>query len=254
MNKKNKKITIIIQARSDSKRFPRKVLSIIKGKSLLWHVINRAKQMKHDELVVATTTRTIDNEIAQIARNSNVKCFRGKTNDVLDRFFNAAKRYDSDIIVRITADCPLIDPIESNKVIDKFLIGKYDYVTSDDKTYPKGIDTECFSFNVLKKAWKNAKLKSEREHVTPYIWKNSKKFKIGKVYNKISTPHRLVVDYKDDLIFIKKIYNRLYQNDDVFLVSDVLQILRKEPMLLKINQHHDPNEGYDLSLKNDLLS
>jgi len=251
MNKKNKKITIIIQARSDSKRFPKKVLSVIKGKSLLWHVINRAKHMRYDEIVVATTTRTIDNKIAEISRNSGVKCFRGKAHDVLDRFFKAAKRYDSDIIVRITADCPLIDPIESNKVINKFLSGKYDYVTSDDKTYPKGIDTECFSFNVLKKTWKNAKLKSEREHVTSHIWNNPKKFKIGKVYNKIPIPQRWVVDYKDDLIFIKKIYDRLYQNDGVFSMSDVLQVIRKEPMLLKINQYHDPNEGYNLSLEND---
>lgn len=247
----NKKITIIIQARSDSKRFPRKVLSIIKGKTLLWHVINRVKQMKYDEIVVATTTRTIDNKIAEISRNSKVKCFRGKAHDVLDRFFKAAERYDSDIIVRITADCPLIDPVESNKVINKFLRGKYDYVTTDDKTYPKGLDTECFSFNVLKKTWKNAKLKSEREHVTSYIWKNPDKFKIYKVRNDKCIRQRWVVDYKDDLVFVKKIYERLYKNDSVFLMPDVLHVIRKEPQLLRLNQHHNPNEGYSLSLKKD---
>ncbi len=251
MNKKNKKITIIIQARTDSRRFPRKVLAVIKGKPLLWHVINRAKQMKCDEIVVATTTRKIDNKIAEIARNSNVKCFRGKAHDVLDRFFKAAEKFDSDVIVRITADCPLIDPVESNKVIDKFLNGKYDYVTIDDKSYPKGIDTECFSFTVLKKTWKNAKLKSDREHVTPHIWNNPKIFKIGKVYNKTSISQRWVVDYKDDLIFVKKIYDQLYKNDSVFLMSDILQFIKKNPNLLDINQHHESNEGYNLSLKND---
>lgn len=251
MKEKNKKVMVIIQARSDSRRFPRKVLSIIKGKPLLWHVINRAKQMKCDEIVVATTTRKIDNKIAEIARNSNVKCFRGKAHDVLDRFLKAAEKYNSDVIVRITADCPLIDPVESNKVIDKFMNGDYDYVTSDDETYPKGIDTECFSFKILKKAWKNAKLKSEREHVTSYIWTNPKKFKIGKVYNKTQISQRWVVDHKDDLVFVKKIYDRLYMKSNIFLMADILQVLRKEPNLLKINQNHDPNEGYNLSLKND---
>lgn len=251
MHQKNKKIVIIIQARTDSRRFPKKVLAIVKGKPLLWHVINRVKQMNHDKIVVATTSRKIDDKIVEIAKMSNVKYFRGKTNDVLDRFFKTAKKYDADIIVRITADCPLIDPIESNKVIDRFLTGKYDYVTSDDETYPKGIDTECFSFTLLKKAWKNAKLKSEREHVTPYIWKRPNKFKIGKIYNSNPIKQRWVVDYKDDLVFVKKIYEKLYMNSKVFVMKDILKILKKEPQLLKINQDHDPNEGYNLSLKND---
>lgn len=248
---KNKKIVIIIQARTDSRRFPKKVLSIIKGRPLLWHVINRVKQMKHDEIVVATTSRKIDDKVVEIAKISNVKYYRGKTCDVLDRFFKTAQKHKADIIVRITADCPLIDPIESNKVIDKFLSNKYDYVTSDDETYPKGIDTECFNFTSLKKAWKNAKLKSEREHVTPYIWKRPDKFTIGKVYNDKPIKLRWVVDYKDDLIFIKKIYDRLYKNSNIFLMTDILKVIKKEPQLLKINQNHDPNEGYSLSLKND---
>lgn len=251
MRKVNGKIIIIIQARTDSRRFPKKVLAIIKGKPLLWHVINRVKQIKHDEIIVATTSRKIDDEIAKITKISDVKCFRGKKFDVLDRFFKAARKHDGDIIVRITADCPLIDPVESNKVIEKFLSGNYDYVTSDDETYPKGIDTECFSFAALKKAWKNAKLKSEREHVTPYIWKKPDKFKLGKVYNDTPIRQRWVVDHKDDLIFVKKIYDRLYKNSKIFLMMDILKILRKEPLLLKINQNHDPNEGYGLSLKND---
>jgi spore coat polysaccharide biosynthesis protein SpsF len=251
MAKNNEKILIIIQARADSRRFPKKVLARIKGKPVLWHVINRVKQMKYDEIVVATTNRKIDNKIVEIAEKSNVECFRGRTNDVLDRFFQAAKNHKADIIVRITADCPLIDPVESNKTIDRLLAGKYDYVTTDDKTYPKGLDTECFNFRSLKKAWKNAKLKSEREHVTPYIWKNPDKFKITKVRNDKRIPQRWVVDYKDDLVFVKKIYERLYKNEGTFLMIDILRVIRKEPQLLRLNQHHNPNEGYSLSLKND---
>jgi len=239
MTKNNEKILIIIQARTDSRRFPKKVLARIKGKPILWHVINRVKQMKHDKIIIATTNRKIDNKIAEIAKNSNVKCFRGKTNDVLDRFFQAAKNYKADAIVRITADCPLIDPFESNKIIAKFFAGKYDYVTTDDKTYPKGLDTECFNFRSLKKAWKNAKQKSEREHVTSYIWKNPDKFKISIIRNTKRIKQRWVVDYKDDFIFVKKIYNQLYKSGETFLMTDILRVIRKEPHLLMINHHHN---------------
>ena len=112
----NKKIIIIIQARTDSQRFPNKVLSLIMKKSLLWHVINRAKQIKYGNVIVATTTRQIDNKIKKIAQQSKVECFRGKTHDVLDRFYQAAIKYEADVIVRITGDCPLIDPSISRSI------------------------------------------------------------------------------------------------------------------------------------------
>ena len=246
-------IVVIIQARTDSRRFPRKVLSKIEGKPLLWHVIDRMKKIKHAKIIVATTNRKIDDEIIKIAKNSNVEYFRGKKNDVLDRFYKAAMKFNANIIIRITADCPLIDPRESNKVLNKFLGGNFDYVTSDDNTYPKGLDTECFSFNVLEKAWKEAKLKSEREHVTPYIWKNPKIFRKGivKLQNKNLSSQRWVVDYENDLAFVRKIYSRLYKKKPNFHILDILNILKKEPSLSKINSGHDPNEGYIISLKND---
>lgn len=248
------KRVVIIQARVDSKRLPRKVLSDIKGKPMLWHIINRIKKMKHDHIVVATTTRNIDDEIVRIAKKSGVKVFRGKTNDVLDRFFRAALRFKATVIVRITADCPLIDPYESEKVVSKFFTGKYDYVSNDSKTYPNGLDTECFSFDALKKAWNEAKLKSEREHVTPYIWKNSSKFKIGIVHNNTKTALNHLkwsVDHPDDLDFVRQIYSRLYINLRIFVMKDVLNLLKKEPKLAKINTKHKQNEGYLISLKND---
>lgn len=248
---KNNKIVIFIQARTDSHRFPRKVLAQICGKPLLWHVIERTKQIKHDEIVVLTTKRKIDDKIIDIAKKCGVSYFRGSKDDVLDRFYRAALEFEANIIVRITSDCPLIDPGISNKIIKKFLKGNLDYVVTDEKTFPKGTDTECFSFDSLKRAWGKAKIKSELEHVTPYIWKNTQKFVIHTLVNKRKEPYRLVVDYKDDLTLIRKIYAELYKHDRMFSISDVIKVLKRRPNLIKINQGHDPQEGYILSLKND---
>ena len=248
---KQEKIVIIIQARKDSKRFPKKVLAKINGKPLLWHIIERSKQIKHDKIVVATTKRKIDDEIINIAKKCDVNYFRGSKNNVLDRFYLAAVKFEANIIVRITADCPLIDPGISNKIIKKFLQGNLDYVATDEKTFPKGTDTECFSFDSLKKAHNEAKLKSEHEHVTPYIWKNTQKFKIHILINKRKEAYRLVVDYKNDLILIKKIYAELYKNNKMFSIKDVIRVLKRRPELIKINQDHDPHEGYEISLKKD---
>ncbi len=245
---------IIIQARSDSSRLPGKVLSDIEGRPMLWHVINRAKKMKRGHVIVATTTRKMDDAIVEIANKAGVKHFRGKTNDVLDRFFKAALKFKADVIVRITSDCPLIDPRESDKVVSKFLNGSYDYVSNDSKTYPNGLDTECFSFDALKKARKEAKLRSEREHVTSYIWENPDKFKIGIVHNRSKKKLNQLkwsVDHQNDLDFVRQVYARLYTKQKIFMMKDVLGLLKNEPNLAKINAKHKRNEGYFISLKND---
>lgn len=225
-----KKFAIIIQARTDSTRFPKKVLSKIEGRSLLWHVIHRAKKINDAKIIVATTRRKVDNEIVRIAKNSNVSFFRGKKYDVLDRYLNAAKKFNIDIIMRITSDCPLIDPNESKKVLKKFLDGKYDYVATDEISYPKGLDTECFSFKTLMKASKLAKSKDYREHVTKFLYNNPKKFRVGFVYNKKRIPvtKNWVVDYKKDLDFVKEIYAFLYSEKKIFGMNDIIKILEKK--------------------------
>ena len=249
----NKQIVVIIQARTDSRRFPKKVLYKIRGKPLLWHVIDRIKHFECDDIVVATTKRKIDDEIVRIAKTSGVKFFRGKKDDVLDRYYQAAIKFRVKTIIRISADCPLIDPNISREVLKKFQKGNYDYVATDDKTYPKGVDIECFSFNSIKKSWLYAKLKSDREHVTPFIWENPGKFKIGKLCYKTNfkKPIRLVVDHKDDLEFIREIYASLYKEGKIFFLDDVIQLIKTKPELLEINVDHDPDEGYLYSLKND---
>ena len=250
---KGKHVVVIIQARTDSRRLPKKVLSKIKGKPLLWHVIERTKRFGCDDIIVATTKRKIDDEIVSVSKACDVKFFRGKKNDVLDRYYQAAIKFNAEIIIRVTADCPLIDPKIGQAVLKKFQKGNYDYVATDDETYPKGVDVECFSLNSIKKSWLHAKLKSDREHVTSFIWKNTKKFKIGKLYYKsnFTKPIRLVVDHKNDLEFVRKIYAGLYKKNKIFFLDDVIGWVKTRPELLEINTGHDPDEGYLYSLKND---
>jgi len=250
---KKQKIIIIIQARTDSRRFPKKVLTKINGKPVLWWVINRLKQVNCDEIIVSTTRRKIDQPIIDITRKCNASFFRGKKDDVLDRYYQTAKKFQGDIIVRITADCPLIDYQVVNKVIKKFISNKFDYVATDDDSFPKGMDTECFSMTSLKKSWINAKLKSEREHVTPYIWKNPKKFKIVKIKNlgKLGRELRLVIDHKDDVKVIRKIVHKLYKKNEIFLLKDIIELSKKSPDIFELNKNFDPNEGYNFSLIKD---
>lgn len=224
-----KKVGIIIQARTDSSRFPNKVLAKIEGKPLLWHVIERAKKIG-EEVIVATTTRVKDDPIVKIAKDTNVKIFRGKKNNVLDRYIGAAERFKIEIIMRITSDCPLIDHKECKKVLNKFMRNNYDYVVTDEKSYPKGLDTECVSLKTLKKIVKLKLKRADKEHVTKYIYNNPKKFKIAYIINKIKIPNtkRWVVDYEEDLEFIKKIYSKLYKKNQYFLMKDVIKVLKSD--------------------------
>ena len=242
------KIGIIIQARTDSRRFPKKVLKLIDDRPVLWHVINQCKQTKL-EIIVATTTRKMDDPIIEIARKSKVKFFRGSKNDVLDRYYQTAKKFGLKFIIRITADCPIVDPKESMKVVKFLKLKKIDYVSLDEKTYPDGLDTEGFTFESLKCAWENAKLKSEREHVTPYIKKEKNKFKKKIIpYSKNLSHFRFTVDYKEDLELLEHILINL-KNKKIIHLNDIVKIVEKNPELIKINSFHKRNEGYKISVK-----
>ena len=174
-------IGCIIQARMGSSRLPGKVLMKSgNGMPLLYHVINQLRYCsKVKNLVIATTTNQEDDSIEKFANDNSVNIFRGKEKDVLDRYFQCAKKYSFSTIVRITSDCPLIDPQIVDKVIERFFSGNYDYATNTlIRTFPIGTDVEVFSFSVLETAWKNAQLPSEREHVTPYIYNHPEIFNI----------------------------------------------------------------------------
>lgn len=248
-------IVAIIQARVGSTRLPKKVLAEIEGKPMLLHIIDRVKQAKRiDKIIIATTDLPEDKVIEEIAKNSGVEYFAGSEKDVLDRYYKAVKKFGADIIVRITGDCPVVDPELIDKTVKFFLETSCDYASTayPKTTFPDGLDIWVFSFQALEKAWKEAVLPSEREHVTPYMWKHRELFKIATFQNNEDLSNmRWTVDEQIDLKFIRAIYKRLYKPGKLFLMKDILNLLNKEPELAKINQSISKDEGYKKSLKED---
>ena len=245
---------IILQARMGSTRLPGKTLKTICDKSILEHVIERLKHSKTvDEIIVATTTSNSDDNIETVCIENGVKCFRGSENDVLSRYYHAAKENDVELVIRITADCPLIDPTIIDKLVNVYRKNGYDYISNvHPPTYPDGLDVEVFSFSALEEAFNEANLLSEREHVTPYIWKNKNKFKMKNIINDVDlSEYRWTVDREEDFLFIQKIYEHLYKKCNVFSTDDVLNLLNNHPKWLDINKNEVRNEGYLKSLKND---
>lgn len=249
-------ITAIIQARFSSTRLPGKVLLLLKDKTMLESVVERVQKAKRvKKIIVITSNEKSDDKIVQLCKKKKIDCFRGSLNDVLDRYYQAAKKFKVKHICRITADCPFVDPQVIDLVAKKYLERKFDYVSNTHPpTYPDGLDTEIFSFEALEKAWKEAKLKSEREHVCPYIWKNPKKFKIHNVKNnKNFSGMRWTVDEESDLKFVREIYKQLYKKNKMFYMQDVLDLLKKSPELMEMNKGIIRDEGYFKSLKEDRL-
>ena len=245
-------IGCIIQARMGSSRLPGKALmKSDSGKPLLYYVINQLRYCsKVKNLVIATTTNQEDDEIEKFANDNSVNIFRGKEKDVLDRYFQCAKKYSFSTIVRITADCPLIDPQIVDKVIEKFFSGNYDFATNTlTRTFPIGTDVEVFSFSALNRAWENTQLPSEREHVTPYLRKEEN-FKIINVENDKNISNlRLTVDRIEDFELIKQILNNISINP--IHLEDVLELFSRKPELIEINKHINHNEGFNKSLEED---
>lgn len=250
------KVVAIVQARIGSTRLSGKVLAEIVGYPMLWHVVNRVR-MAHsvDQVIVATTTEPVDDVVAQFCAESGIECFRGSENNVLDRFYRAAKSYEADVVVRITADCPLIDPQVVDKVVSTYLKGEADYVTNTLRyTYPDGLDTEVFSCAALEVAWREARLPTEREHVTPYI-RRSGRFRVQNVENEVDLSARNLrwtVDEAADLEFVRTVFERLGQKGRPFGLSEILQLVDREPSLLEMNKGLIRNEGYYRSLAGEL--
>jgi spore coat polysaccharide biosynthesis protein SpsF len=231
----------IVQARMGSTRLPGKVLKDIKGKPLLWHLVERLRHSQlTDDLVIATTTAGKDKLIADFCKDNKLNAYRGSQEDVLDRYYQTAKAYKADLIIRITADCPLIDPCVIDKAIERYLENKekVDYVSNTlERTYPRGMDVEVFSFGVLEKAWQKAKKQYEREHVTPYIYENPDEFNLSCIKNENDLSYlRLTVDEEKDLELVRKIYKMLYKENDIFYLEDVIKLLKENPELELINE------------------
>lgn len=249
-----KRILAIVQARTGSTRLPGKVLLDLGGRTVLERVVERVSASKLvDDIVVATTVSPADLEIVKLCLSAGIKVYRGSECDVLDRYYQAAKMFSAGHILRVTADCPLIDPGIISDLIKLHLKQKNDYTANIIReTFPDGEDAEILTFNTLESAWKSAKLPSEREHVTPYIRKRPGIFKMSN----LSCRHdlsgkRWTLDERKDYKFIKLVYEKLHKKNKIFGMQDVLDLLKKHPDYESINENLRRNAGYLKSLKHD---
>ncbi len=243
----------IIQARMGSTRLPGKVLKPLVGKPALWHLIDRLKKSQYlNDIVVATTINNEDDAIEEFCDKNNVKCFRGSAEDVLDRYYQSAKLFNADPISRITADCPALDPFILDEVFKLYFERNYD-ICGLGGEFPDGLDCGCCSFKVIEDAWKNTDLPSDREHVgTTYLNNNPKGFKKGVLEKfKGMSHHRWTLDEESDYLFLQEVFTRLYKPGKVFQAQDILDLLDREPDLMKINADIIRDEGYIKSLEED---
>jgi glutamate-1-semialdehyde 2,1-aminomutase/spore coat polysaccharide biosynthesis protein SpsF len=232
-----------------SSRFPGKTLADLAGRPMLARVVSRVRMAQAVErVVIATSTAVQDDPIAEFCREEKIACFRGSEDDVLDRFHGAATEHGTGIVVRITADCPLIDPGVIDRCIDRFQRGDCDYVSNALRyTYPDGLDTEVFSMAALQQAWREARKPSEREHVTPYL--RSGKFRVVNVENDVplEKSQRWTVDHPADLEFVRAVYSAFGGRTD-FRYQEVMQLLKERPELAATQTDAITNEGYYRSL------
>ncbi|MFN8370764.1 MAG: glycosyltransferase family protein [Bacteriovoracaceae bacterium] len=250
------KILCITQARLASSRLPGKVLKSVGNKNLLEIQIERlALSKKITDFLVATSINSSDDPIEQFCKLKKIKYFRGSEENVLSRFFHAAETVQPNYVVRVTADCPLIDPTIVDLVIDQCIKQKVDYASNTlNPTYPDGIDVEVFRYETLMNAFKNATLMSDKEHVTPYIWRNSTVkgkdlFNSYSIENSIDySSYRLTVDEPADFEVIESLIKNLGSEKGWL---DYILYLENNSSLKKLNSHYLRNEGFELSLKND---
>jgi spore coat polysaccharide biosynthesis protein SpsF len=243
----------IIQARMSSTRLPGKVLLQLAGREVLSHVLERlAFCHTLDEVVVATSIDASDDVLAQWCNTRGVSVFRGSLQDVLERYYQCALENRADAVVRITADCPALDPTLVDEVVRGFQAGGYDLFYLGGE-FPDGLDCAVFSFAALERAWREAALSSEREHVGPYVVNHPEWFHLGNLEKfKGLAHHRWTLDEPRDLVFLQSVFDRLQRPDgQPFLTQDLLDLLEREPELLQTNEGIVRNEGLLKSLAND---
>lgn len=233
-------IVAIIQARMGSTRLPGKVLMDLAGEPMLARVMNRARRASSlGKLVVATTTENLDEAILELCRGRGWLWARGSQDDVLDRYYRAASAYGADIVVRITSDCPLIDPEVIDLVVHEFIEHQpLDYATNslEPRTFPRGLDTEVIAFDALARAWKEDRDPAWREHVTPYLYRHPEVFRVHVVASEQDrSSMRWTVDTPEDLEFVRRIYGHF--GHDRFSWREVLSLLETHPEWLDINRH-----------------
>jgi spore coat polysaccharide biosynthesis protein SpsF len=232
------KIAAIIQARMGSSRLPNKVLMDLGGATVLERVLHRlGRSGTIPELLVATTTAAQDDVIVEKCKGGGVGVFRGSELDALDRYYRAAEHLQVDVVVRITSDCPLIDPAVTDATIRAFLDQQADYASNVRvRTYPRGLDTEVMTVQALERAWREARQPHQREHVTPYIYENPGQFKLYGIENDTDcSRHRWTLDTPEDLAFLQAVYARFGGRDD-FGWREILELVEADPSLADINR------------------
>jgi Spore coat polysaccharide biosynthesis protein F, CMP-KDO synthetase homolog len=241
-------VNAIIQARCGSTRFPNKVFALIDGKPLLWHVVNRLKYAtKIDDIIVATTVSEKDDKIEEWCKENNVHCFRGSEENVLNRYYSASEAFPSDYVVRITADDPFKEPKVIDAVITKLIEEGYDHVTNNlPPSFPEGLDCEAFKKSAIDRSEKEAETAFEREHVTQYIYHHPEIFKIGNVSNGENLSYlRWTVDKDVDFEMVKAVYaHRNPENKGILLMDEILDILKANPEIEKINSEVERSAMY----------
>ena len=244
----------VLQARCGSTRLPGKVLKPILGRpmlSLQLQRLGRARRM--DALLVATSTEPGDEPIVAMCEDLQVPFFRGSEKDVLDRVYRAAQAYAPRHVVRLTGDCPLADPDVVDQVIEDHLRGGYDYTSNCMlRTYPDGLDVEAVRFECLEEAWREARLPSHREHVTPFFYQQPDRYGLGSVTGEDDySHHRWAVDHPEDFELVSKIYELLYRENPHFSWRDVLALVEEKPELTALNAGIPRDEGWKKSLEED---
>lgn len=225
-----------------STRLPGKILKKVQGKTLLEIQLERLKQSTLIErIVIATTTQVQDDVIVDLCKQLKTDFYRGSEEDVLSRYYEAAVAFEANVIVRLTSDCPLIDPVIVDEVVGNYIQqhDTIDYMTNTlERTYPRGLDVEVFSFEALQKAHEEAVLQRDREHVTAYFYSNPDLFKIDHVKGEQDYSHfRWTVDTPEDCELIERILEELYEDKQIFYMQDVIQLLTRYPEWNDINAH-----------------
>ncbi len=234
-------IVALIQARMGSTRLPRKVLMEINGKPVLWHIFHRLSKSKLiDKTVIATSDDKSCDPIAQFAIREGIPFYRGSEEDLLDRLYQAAKIFHAKDVIRITGDCPIVDPMAVDDLIRFYKAGKYDFAANNHvPTYPHGLDAEIFSFRILEEAWKSVTDPKMRAFATFCLYHRHPTNKVGNMTYKDDLHHlRLTLDYEEDMRLLREIFSRLQPKKDVFLLDDILKLLQEHPEISHINDMH----------------
>ena len=236
----------ILQARTSSTRLPKKVLMPLLGQPMLARQCERLRRVRHiDRLMIATSDESSDDPLEALAGELGLLCYRGSLGDVLDRFYRAAEPLAPEHVVRLTGDCPLTDPELIDHVIEVHLAEANDYTANGiERTYPNGLDVEVLRMGVLAQAWREARLPSQREHVTSFIYEQPERFKLGYVKNdRDLSAFRWTVDEPEDFELVRRIYEQLYPETPDFSTADILALLDAEPEWSTLNAHFEADEG-----------